>query len=29
MPKTSIGSNGFMALFFDSEGNIMALHSNT
>lgn len=29
MPKTSIGQNGFMALFNDSEGNIMALHSNT
>lgn len=29
MPKTSIGQNGFMALFSDSEGNIMALHSNT
>ena len=29
MPKTSIGQNGFMAFFLDSEGNIMALHSNT
>ena len=29
MPKTSIGPNGFMAFFIDSEGNIMALHSNT
>ena len=29
MPKTSIGQNGFMAFFIDSEGNIMALHSNT
>ena len=29
MPKTSIGQNGFMALFLDTEGNIMALHSNT
>lgn len=29
MAKTSIGQNGFMALFNDSEGNIMALHSNT
>ena len=29
MPKTSIGQNGFMALFIDTEGNIMALHSNT
>jgi len=28
MPKTSIGQNGFMALFIDTEGNIMALHSN-
>lgn len=28
MPKTSIGPNGFMAMFLDSEGNIMALHSN-
>jgi predicted enzyme related to lactoylglutathione lyase len=29
MPKTSIGQNGFMAFFTDSEGNSMALHSNT
>ncbi len=29
MPKTSIGQNGFMAFFTDSEGNKMALHSNT
>ncbi|MDP1727558.1 MAG: VOC family protein [Bacteroidota bacterium] len=29
MPKTSIGQNGFMAFFTDSEGNNMALHSNT
>lgn len=29
MPKTSIGQNGFMSLFNDIEGNIMALHSNT
>ncbi|WP_240671077.1 VOC family protein [Lacibacter luteus] len=29
MPKTSIGQNGFMAFFIDSEGNSMALHSNT
>ncbi len=29
MPKTSIGPNGFMAFFTDSEGNGMALHSNT
>lgn len=28
MPKTSIGPNGFMAFFTDSEGNTMALHSN-
>ena len=27
MPKTSIGQNGFMAFFTDSEGNRMALHS--
>jgi uncharacterized protein len=27
MPKTSIGQNGFMAFFTDSEGNIMAIHS--
>ena len=29
MPKTSIGENGFMAFFIDTEGNMMALHSNT
>lgn len=29
MPKTSIGQNGFMAFFVDSEGNSVALHSNT
>lgn len=29
MPKTAIGANGFMAFFIDSEGNTMALHSNT
>lgn len=29
VPKTSIGQNGFMAFFSDSEGNTMALHSNT
>lgn len=29
MPKTSIGPNGYMAMFLDTEGNIMALHSNT
>lgn len=28
MPKTSIGQNGFMALFTDTEGNTVALHSN-
>ena len=28
MPKTSIGQNGFMAFFIDTEGNSMALHSN-
>ncbi len=29
MPKTNIGDNiGFMAVFIDSEGNRMALHSN-
>lgn len=27
LPKTSIGPNGFMAHFLDSEGNKMALHS--
>lgn len=26
-PKTSIGENGFMAHFIDSEGNRIALHS--
>ncbi len=26
-PKTSIGENGFIALFTDSEGNKVALHS--
>jgi len=25
--KKSIGSNGFMAMFFDTEGNRMAFHS--
>jgi predicted enzyme related to lactoylglutathione lyase len=29
MPKTSIGPNGFMAFFTDTEGNSMALHSNS
>lgn len=29
MSKTPIGQNGFMAFFTDTEGNIMALHSNT
>ena len=28
MPKTSLGENGFMAFFIDSEGNRMGLHSN-
>lgn len=27
MPKTSIGENGFMAVFLDTEGNRVALHS--
>ncbi|MEP1489296.1 MAG: VOC family protein [Algibacter sp.] len=27
MPKTSIGENGFMAQFTDTEGNRIALHS--
>ncbi len=27
LPKTSIGQNGFMAHFIDSEGNKIALHS--
>ena len=27
MPKTSIGQNGFMAFFIDTEGNRIALHS--
>ena len=27
LPKTSIGANGFMAHFIDSEGNKVALHS--
>ena len=27
LPKTSIGQNGFMAHFIDSEGNKVALHS--
>jgi len=27
LPKTSIGSNGFMAQFIDTEGNKVALHS--
>ncbi len=29
MQKTSIGQNGFMAFFLDTEGNSIALHSNT
>ena len=28
LPKTSIGENGFMAFFIDSEGNKVGLHSN-
>ena len=28
MPKTSIGENGFMAFFTDTEGNSVGLHSN-
>ena len=27
MPKTTIGGNGFMAHFIDTEGNRVALHS--
>jgi predicted enzyme related to lactoylglutathione lyase len=27
LPKTSIGHNGFMAYFLDSEGNKVAFHS--
>ena len=27
MPKTAIGENGFMAIFTDTEGNRVALHS--
>ena len=27
IPKTSIGENGFMAQFIDTEGNRIALHS--
>ncbi|GAA0881252.1 VOC family protein [Algoriphagus jejuensis] len=27
LPKTSIGENGFMAFFVDSEGNLVGLHS--
>lgn len=27
MPKTAIGSHGFMAIFLDTEGNRLALHS--
>ena len=29
MPKTSIGENGYMAFFSDTETNTVALHSNT
>lgn len=28
LPKTSIGQNGFMAFFIDTEGNSIGLHSN-
>ncbi|MFN0275801.1 MAG: VOC family protein [Chitinophagales bacterium] len=28
MPKTEIGSNGFMAFIIDTEGNSIGLHSN-
>ncbi|HEY8377482.1 MAG TPA: VOC family protein, partial [Nannocystis sp.] len=27
MPKTAIGEHGFMAIFLDTEGNRLALHS--
>ena len=27
MPKTAIGENGFIAMFLDTEGNRVALHS--
>lgn len=27
LPKTSIGNNGFIALFIDTEGNKVGLHS--
>jgi predicted enzyme related to lactoylglutathione lyase len=27
LPKTSIGENGFMAVFTDTEGNRVAFHS--
>ncbi len=27
MPKTSMGENGFVARFQDTEGNVVALHS--
>ncbi len=27
MPKTSIGENGYMAIFMDTEGNRVAFHS--
>ena len=29
VPKTSLGPNGFMAQFVDSEGNKVAFHSNS
>lgn len=28
MPKTSIGPNGFIALFIDTEGNRIGIHTN-
>lgn len=28
LPKTSIGENGNMAFFIDTEGNLVGLHSN-
>lgn len=29
MPKTSLGENGYMAMFLDTEGNRVAFHSHT
>jgi predicted enzyme related to lactoylglutathione lyase len=28
LPKTSLGDNGFMAMFIDTEGNRVGFHSN-